>query len=220
VTLDAARNYTDVTISNANRTITFSKSAGDSFGYLPGTNLILVQNPSATKYAIAVDPALQGWDYQSFGVWVTGAGSANGSAGSISVGSKTAGSSIPATGTATFTGLLGGTYLDAAGVDHLEGASMTINADFAGRSLALASSGTQDVQTGAAMPGLDLAGTLSYGAQNNLITGSLTSANGRLTGPATGFFYGPTAQEIGGIFALSASSGLERFGGGFGGRRP
>ncbi len=220
VKLDASRQFTDITINNANRTIMFSKSAGDTFGYVAGTSLLLVQNPSGSNYAIAVDPSVEGWNYQSFGVWVTGAGTGNGSAGSVSVGSQTAGSSIPAAGTATFTGKLGGTYLDPAGIDHLEGANMTISADFGARSLALTSSGTQDIQTGAAMTGLDLTGTLSYGAQNNLITGSLTSANGRLTGPATGYFYGPAAQEIGGIFALSAASGLERFGGGFGGRRP
>lgn len=219
-TIDASRQFTDIVITNPNRTIKFSKSAGDTFGTLSGTNLILAHNPSGSDYAIAVDPALQGWDYQSFGVWVTGAGTGTGSAGSVSVGAKTAGSSIPTTGTATFTGLLGGTYLDSSGLDHLEGATLTVTADFSGRSLGLSSSGTMDLQTGAAMSGLDLTGTLSYGAQNNSLTGSLISANGRLSGPATGYFYGPTAQEIGGIFSLSATSGLERFSGGFGGRRP
>jgi len=219
-TVDSSRSLTAISITNSNRTITFSKSAGDQFGRVAGTSLLLVQNPAGSNYAIAVDPTLQGWDYQSFGVWVTGAGTGSGSAGSLTVGARTAGGSIPAAGTATFTGLIGGTYLDAAGAEHLVGGSMAINADFGGRSLSLTSSGTADITTGAAMAGLNLSGTLSFAAQNNLITGSLSSTNGRLSGPTTAYFYGPAAQEIGGIFTLSAVSGLERFGGGFGGRRP
>ena len=219
-TIDASRAITDIVIKNSNRTITFSKSAGDSFQRFGNTSIITARNPSGSNVAVAVDPALQGWDYQSFGVWITGAGTGSGSAGAVSVGAQTAGSAIPTTGSATFTGLLGGTYLDPAGGDHLVGANLTVNADFAGRSLALSSSMTTDISTGAAMPGLDLTGGLTYAAQTNTMTGTLSAANGRLSGPATGYFFGPAAQEIGGIFSLSATSGLERFGGGFGGRRP
>lgn len=219
-TIDASRAITDIVIKNSNRTITFSKSAGDIFQRVGNTSIITARNPSGSDLAVAVDPALQGWDYQSFGVWITGAGTGSGSAGAVSVGAQTAGSAIPTTGSATFTGLLGGTYLDPAGVEHLVGANLSVNANFAGRSLALSSSMTADISTGAAMPGLDLTGSLSYNAQSSTLMGTLSAVNGRLSGPGTGYFFGPAAQEIGGIFSLSATSGLERFGGGFGGRRP
>ena len=219
-TIDASRAITDIVIKNSNRTITFSKSAGDIFQRVGNTSIITARNPSGSDLAVAVDPALQLWDYQSFGVWITGAGTGSGSAGAVSVGAQTAGSAIPTTGSATFTGLLGGTYLDPAGVEHLVGANLSVNANFAGRSLALSSSMTTDLSTGAVMPGLDLTGSLSYTAQSSTLMGTLSAANGRLSGPGTGYFFGPAAQEIGGIFSLSATSGLERFGGGFGGRRP
>ena len=219
-TIDASRAITDIVVKNSNRTITFSKSAGDIFQRVGNTSIITARNPSGSDLAVAVDPALQLWDYQSFGVWITGAGTGSGSAGAVSVGAQTAGSAIPTTGSATFTGLLGGTYLDPAGVEHLVGANLSVNANFAGRSLALSSSMTTDLSTGAVMPGLDLTGSLSYNAQSSTLIGTLSAANGRLSGPGTGYFFGPAAQEIGGIFSLSATSGLERFGGGFGGRRP
>jgi len=43
-----------------------------------------------------------------------------------------------------------------------------------------------------------MSGTLSYLANSNTFTGTVTDNGGR-TGSATGRFYGPTANEVGGV---------------------
>ena len=66
-------------------------------------------------------------------------------------------------------------------------------------------------------PGLDLTGTLRYAAGTNTFGGDITSANG-MSGRADGRFYGPGAEEVGGVFE-TRGAGTEVYGGAFGGRR-
>ena len=49
------------------------------------------------------------------------------------------------------------------------------------------------------------------------MSGTVTTVNG-MSGNANGKFYGPTANEVGGTYAVSGS-GLGSFVGGFGGKR-
>jgi hypothetical protein len=58
---------------------------------------------------------------------------------------------------------------------------------------------------------------LGYGHGSSQFSGSITSGNG-LAGSATGRFYGPKAEEIGGVYGLQSSNG-SRMVGGFGGKR-
>jgi hypothetical protein len=78
-----------------------------------------------------------------------------------------------------------------------------------------------DIFQGTAFTGTDLSGVLTYAAGQNALTGTLTTANGRLSGTANAQFFGPIAQEIGGLFALSpaAQTSVERLIGGFGAKR-
>jgi hypothetical protein len=66
-----------------------------------------------------------------------------------------------------------------------------------------------------------MSGTLTYAAGTNAFSGVVTAAGAGsgLTGNAIGKFYGPTATEIGGTYAIKAGSGLESLIGGFGGKR-
>jgi len=64
---------------------------------------------------------------------------------------------------------------------------------------------------------LDLTGSLSYNAGSNQFTGNVNNTGSTLTGTATGRFYGPAAQEIGGTFGLTGSAGY--YGGGFGAKK-
>jgi C-lobe and N-lobe beta barrels of Tf-binding protein B len=70
---------------------------------------------------------------------------------------------------------------------------------------------------------LRLSGTLNYALGVNSFTGNLTTAhtnvNDRLNGPAAGRFYGPSAQEIGGVYRLTRTGSVESMLGGFGGKR-
>ena len=102
-------------------------------------------------------------------------------------------------------------------------ASLNVAVDFAARSATL-SSGTMasaDDFSGN-FSGFNLNGALSYAAGKNTLTGTLRTGNGLLSGSATARFYGPAAQEFGGVFTLTGpqvNGGSEtpvRFIGGFG----
>jgi hypothetical protein len=63
---------------------------------------------------------------------------------------------------------------------------------------------------------LDLSGSLSWAAGVNNFSGQVQTRDGNLNGSASGKFYGPTAQEIGGTYQLGGG-GVSRMVGGFGG---
>lgn len=139
----------------------------------------------------------------------------------MSVGAPTTGSAIPTSGTAIFTGKLGGIYVDAAGNDFVTASALTVNADFAARTLGVSSTGTvksPDLSTTSAASNLNLSGTLAYAAGTNSFAGTLTNGS-TLSGTSTGRFYGPNAEELGGVFILKAGSGVETYGGAYGAKR-
>jgi hypothetical protein len=93
-----------------------------------------------------------------------------------------------------------------------------VNVNFGGRTAAFSSPDWRSATTTYA--GTALSGTLTYQTQHNALSGTLTSANGLLSGPTTGQFYGPAAQELGGAFTLlPAGGGTDRAFGAFGAER-
>lgn len=180
-----------------------------------GTN-----NPFADfSYTVAMvaNPYALGWDYQSFGAWAN-----SGGIGQVTYGAVTPALSVPLNGKANFSGKLAGFYVSPTGQGAMAAADLTVNADFSARSLSFASSGTfisrsLDAKTDA--PHLNLSGTLTYGRGSNSFSGPLTNAGGTMSGAATGLFYGPAAQELGGVFALRSPTTAETMSGGFGARR-
>lgn len=200
--------------------ISFNRST-DTFGtLLINSNINAVISSDGTRYALAPEPTTVGWDYQAFGIWVTGAGTGSGTYGAASVGAATPASSVPTTGTATYTGYTGGRYVASDGTYYFTSSNMTANANFATRSISFATSNTSqtpDLLTSSTNSNLNMTGTLTYSAGSNQFTGSVSTTSG-LTGTATGRFYGPTAQEIGGTFGVTGS-GTTVYGGAFGGKR-
>jgi hypothetical protein len=162
-----------------------------------------------------------GWSYQSFGVWVTGTTS-SGTANAASVGTSiTPGASIPTTGSAIYSGVAGGLFGNAS-VVYFVSANMSANANFATRNIAFATTGSvaspalYGTYTDAS--GLNLTGNLTYAAGTNSFSGTVNSAGyTTMTGNAGGQFYGPNAQEIGGVFMVKA--GNYGYIGGFGGKK-
>jgi hypothetical protein len=170
---------------------------------------------------LAANPFTLGWDYQSFGVWDSDSMFGR-HISTATFGAPTPVGSVPAEGTAMFSGKLGGLYVSPGGEGAVATASLTVNVDFQSRSLGFASSGTtltRDLATPTAAAHLDLSGTLSYSPSSNLFTGSLTNAGGTMSGQSTGKFYGPAAQELGGVFTLRSPTTSELFSGAYGGRR-
>jgi hypothetical protein len=160
------------------------------------------------------------WQYQTFGVWETGRGEPTGTLGATSVGVPTAGSAVPTTGSATFTGLTGGIYVDPAGADYITAGEVNADVDFLNRSIDLTTINTQKVNTITAdqssATNLNMAGTLNYAAGSNAFSGNV-SATG-LTGSSSGQFYGDNAEELGGVFSLKGA-GEETYIGGYGAKQ-
>jgi hypothetical protein len=200
--------------------LTFTKGVDTIEDLNINTRITVAISADETRFALLVKPLDFGWDYQSFGIWSTGNGTGSGTYGAISFGAATPGGSIPTAGTATYTGVTGGRYMDGHGQDWITSSFMTAAANFGTRSIDFTTRGTQsspDLINSTANSNLDMSGTLRYSAAANKITGSVSTVSGH-TGTVTGQFYGPSAQEIGGTFSLTSGS-LGAYAGAFGGKR-
>ena len=176
---------------------------------------------TARQIELVANPYLLGWNYQSFGVWNVTDPSWVGF-GAATFGAATPASAVPTSGNASFTGKLGGLYVSPAGQGSIATADVRVDANFSARSLSFASSGTtitRDLATSTAASNLNLSGTLTYLPASNAFTGTLTNAGGTMSGSSKGRFYGPTAQELGGVFTLKSPTGVETFAGAYGGKR-
>jgi len=208
------------TASGTNLTWT---SPVDTLGQLSANpNVIAAVSANGQNLVLAGNPTTQGWSYQNFGVWETGAGTGSGTYGEASFGAATPAGSVPTAGTATYNGTSIGFYVDAAGTQYYTTSNLTSNANFAARTLSFATSGTQQ-STSLGLGSfstntiLDFTGALAYSAGSNQFTGAVNNTGSTLIGTTTGRFYGPAAQEIGGTFSLGGSAG--NYGGGFGAKK-
>ena len=221
VTYDANKQPTSVTLTSAGGTSTTWNSATDTFGVLRINNSVdVVISANNQNYALAANPYDFGWDYQTFGTWVTGGGTGSGTVGNYTVGSVSTGSGIPTTGSGTYTGSTGGRYSDALGNDHFTSSDLSASANFATRSVSLTSSSTattRDLLAVSADANLDFTGTMTYTAATNNLSGTITTTGGD-TGTVKGQFYGPAAEELGGTFSLNPV-GLKAFIGAFGAKK-
>ena len=223
-TYDAAGNQTAVTVAGSQSSVNFSTTDGSTSTRLtsagaPGA--ILAVSANGRNAAVSADQSYMGFSYQTFGIWETGLGTQSGAYGATSVGAATAGASIPTTGTATFTGVAGGGYIDATGANYLAAGDATLNANFGTRSVGLATTNTSKLNASTlavtTAANLNLSGTLTYAAGANSLSGTVSTADG-MTGQVNGRFYGPSATEIGGTFA-TAGTGVKMYGGGYGAKR-
>ena len=178
------------------------------------------QNPSENLGLIA-NPYDLGWNYQSFGVW-NQSSTDTGNAGATSFGAATPVSSVPTNGAATYTVKLSGLYISPSGQGSIATADLTVNVDFSARSLSFSAhdtSITRDLSTATAAPNLNLSGTLTYSPGSNSFTGTLVNAGRTMSSSFKGQFYGPEAQELGGVFILKSSTSVESQTGAFGAKR-
>ena len=195
---------------------------------------------NVTTTAVVVNPLdppnpTLAWNYQSFGYWLVTPSATTALAGAVSFGNVTPVTGIPTSGTATYNGSSSGTYVDRSGAVFEHAAQMTSTVDFTARSVAFSTTGTTISPLNAASPvpasALNVSGNLTITSGANQFTGAVTAPGGTIngvvtpamTGSATGRFYGPTAQEIGGVFSLKATTNPgtspQTMLGGFGGKR-
>lgn len=210
-----------ISIDTPNGSVVWDERSGDS---IDDTNILVVaakQDLSAVGYAVnATYPGVP-WEYQTYGVWLEADSATSGTFGGISIGAPTAGSAIPTTGTATFDGLLSGWYIDSAGEPYATVGVVGVDANFETRQLGFSSTTDSafnlNTQTYHPNPSnLDMTGTLTYDPGINSFSGTVTAAGDTgLSGTSTGQFYGPNAEELGGVFNLSGA-GVEFYSGAYG----
>ena len=212
-----------VDIKTPNGTVTWDETAGDIID--DSDIVVALSDPAESKVGLAVnaiDPLL-GWEYQTFGIWETGRGLGNGTIGAITVGAPTPGSAIPNTGeNVKFLGISTGVYLDPTGInDYLTVSEVEADVNFLKREVVLNTSGTQKINTSTASVtdafNLNMSGTLKYAVGSGSFTGDVVSES-EMNGTSSGQFYGPNAQELGGVFSLSGP-GVESYAGAYGAKR-
>lgn len=197
-----------------------------------GTQWLYAIDAPQSMLTVASYPVhpLVDWEYQTYGSWATGLSNAdgklgvNGTIGAISIGAPTLASAIPTTGGVTFSGNSSGLFIDAAGDDYFAYSTLSAGVNFLTRYITINTTDTmkipvQDLLTGGPTslpvdaPNLDLSGAFYYSAGANSFSGDLKSSTAAglaeplgLEGPTTGRFYGPNAEELGGVFILSNPS--------------
>jgi hypothetical protein len=221
LTYDGSRALSGISVTAPPASVTFDRNSVSCSGATcVGSN--------ANASGVAIDAFAVGWNYQTFGVWGIDTSSTTYALGAVSVGSPTAGNALPVSGNANFTGLAAGFYFTDLGAPFATAATMNAIVDFSARSILFSTTSTNKVDAsipaGASTPdpSLNLTGTLGYSAGVNAFSGSVSAGagSGLTSGQASGRFYGPAAEEIGGVYSLSGPSGsLARMVGGFGGKK-
>ncbi len=179
---------------------------------------------------ILVNPlGTPGWNFQTFGYWLTVTGLPANMVGNISAGRPTPGGSVPSSGaTLAFNGISGGIYIDPSGALQEHAGTMTATVNPGARTITFSTTGTtiRPWQSGGVpiASALDISGTLTYAPGTNRFTGSVnigTLSTATLSGTVDGEFFGPNAEEIGGTISLVSNAGgsVESITGGFGGKR-
>ena len=192
-------------------------------------NPVLVQNKQQYLSSYFRSPAAAGWSYQTFGNFF---GGANGGylknrrdviLGYQSIGRPTKASEMPTADSADYTGITHAYYNSAQVTAHNK-----IHADFGARNLSYETTDTSVLHTFGAFghviedrPDLNLNGAASWAEGTGDFNGTMKAANG-LSGEMKGRFYGPAAEEIGGVYGLhgqDTNGEAVHYIGGFGGRR-
>ena len=122
-------------------------------------------------------------------------------------GSKTPSSGMPLTGSASYTTYLDGTFVDKNGVYAVTGTG-GLTANFGAGTISYNATLNGDREGGGtdiAFGALTGSGTISFGSSGFKGTGTTNGSGYKLD--VNGNFYGPAAQEIGGIFRLTGNNG-------------
>lgn len=146
--------------------------------------------------------------YVTLGLWnsVTADAGREVTIGTVVFGVETADSDMPATGSATYTGLVVG-QLDASNTIFSLAGDVQIDANFASGAItgAFTNMVKENTLTGGLSAWRDFSATGSITAGTNLFSGTATTDDTLLTGAFDGGLFGPAATEVGGSFELSGA---------------
>jgi hypothetical protein len=222
IAYDSSGNISGLSVINDNVNLTWNDGFGE---HTRGSSLTVTDGDDAD--GMIYDPENgSNWNYQTMATWVQANEAAGGRIGAMSVGNKTAGTSIPSLSTAVFTGVAEGMYVTDNHDFYGVSSSATLSANFATQSVTFATTNskihTLDTLVPTSKSDLDLTGTFSYSADSNTLTSSSlsTTSSGWTGGTASAKFYGPNAEEIGGVFSIRGTGPREAYEGAFGAKQP
>lgn len=178
-----------------------------------GDDLVELVSPDGEQVAVhGIGTGSLDYEHQTFGVWIDGFNSNQGSVAAASVGSRTDAANLPGN-TASFSGQTVGLAQLSDGDTYLADSDLTVTtSDF--RTLNIESTNTivENLDTFALRSESDLnftgTATVSGAGFTGTITG--TAVNGNIDGN----FFGPNAEEVGGVF--DSQSGSTTYIGSFG----
>jgi hypothetical protein len=237
ISYDSQPDIASIQLTTGSKTQTFSTSAGDGFanlGPIFGSKWYKISfavDQAGQDFGIALNSIYPGvdWSYQTYGAWLTSTGTGSGYMASTSVGNQTLSSSIPASGTAVFNGFSSGFAVLPYGTARsiIVNSDFQATADFGSREVSFAASNSEAAfldSLGTIIDGgeaFDYSGTLTYNSGNNLLVGSLNTFEqiDSIVGTVTAQFYGPNAEELGGVFDVSFPRGFNSYSGAFGAKR-
>ena len=148
--------------------------------------------------------------YVQYGQWrrsTTASGVTSTNDTYVVFGSKTPGGAVPLSGSATYSTVLDGTYVNKNGVYEVDGAG-SLTANFGAGTIGYSATltGTREGGgTNIAFGTLTGTGSIAYSSAGFKGTGTTNGSGYKLD--VNGNFYGPAAQEIGGIFRLTGNGG-------------
>jgi len=190
-------------------------SGASEFQRIPGGGLTFAGDNEVEL--IIVSPA--NFEYQKFGDWEAEDDiSGNGDGGIFSVGMPTPVSGIPTSGTATYSGEAFGVVIDDSG--EMENISALFNAiaNFSNRTLDMSTTNSALDWGEHSAPQHNITGTLSYASGSGVFSGDVSNNSGH-NGSAIGKFYGPNAEEIGGVISIQGGTAISAATLGFGAKK-
>ncbi len=213
-TTGPSQSTTRVTTRNGVPIALAASAPGSSVSFDTRNGDTRIDAPLTTSYVTAdgqdsatfINPGQAGYEYQTYGAWLTGAGTGSGTAGAGSYGLKTKASNVPVGVNATYNGVGLGVARLSDGQPYQTVSSVSVSTDFNTASINSSNTSATNMNTAATSnaPQLDFSGT---GAVSG--SGFTASVSGTGTsGTAQGQFYGPSANEVGGTFSTSGPGGV------------
>jgi hypothetical protein len=215
--------------------LSWNEATGDIIS--DGGPFVYAGDPNVLRLGVFYNPLhpdADPWEYQTFGAWADARPIDAGTVGALSVGTHTPDNAIPVGvigEVVHFTGRSAGIYTAGDGeTAYVTKSAVSVDVNFWDRELAFSTTGTEFRDISDMDPlvpfvdalNLDMSTLpgepLRYNKDVNRFEGNVYAVD--LAGQATGQFYGPAAEELGGVFSLKGMGGsLETYSGAYGARQ-
>lgn len=198
--------------------VEFDKNDGDDIGLVVAGLVGGAVSASGNEIGLWAEPAGLGFNYQTFGVWLTGYNTGAGVVAAGSFGAPTPAAAVPTMNMATYNGGASGFAVDAAGTPFLVVSDAQVALNFGAGTFTFATTNSaKDNLVDAAELFFVGDANFNLNGNGNIMGNSLVgnvAAGYNMAGDLEGWLYGPAGEEVGGLFDLAGPAG--RYAGSFG----